>query len=173
MGVAVSLIELARISGDRGDDDRALDYYEKCIKAAEKMREVTLQMDALSGMAEVLLRKGKFDSAEENAKRAIELSKRGSFRKYEGSAMRVLGMVSAARRVWPLAGDRFDKAVEILIETDPRRELAWSYYQYGKALKGIAESTRAKEMLEKALEKYRQLNLPLRVEMVRKELEGL
>jgi predicted ATPase len=169
-GIALSHIETADVLTEKGDADKALARYAEGLKMAEILGNKLLQCKALTGMGESYLAKGSTDEAEASASKALELASQSGSKRLEAIAMRVLASVLDERGDPVQASQRFEEAISLSKGTCSKWECAMLFYVYGSSLKRIGDDATAIGMLQRALDLFGEMKLPLRVEMVIKAL---
>jgi len=110
-------------------------------------------------LAELVLEQGQLDRCQELARRSSAVASEVVFPAQEAQALRVQGLLHAARGEHAEARACFERAMELLRDLDEGLDLARVRFHYGRYLLGQGESEQAMELLAAAARSFRRLGV--------------
>jgi len=132
--------------------DEALAEYARGIELADIQKNMSMKARLLNRAAFALRQKGDLQEAEAYAKQALALAADEPVE--QGYSNLVLGAIEYDRRHWETCLTYSSRALEIWLEQDARRELAWAYTNLGIALWRQGNLEGARENLERAIKSF-------------------
>ncbi len=172
LGIAGSLNNICEIYYDKDELDKALEYCQRGLDIREEIGDKKGIAISLTNIGLIYCIKGELDRAKTNAKKALKISIEIGAMSEEGESYKVLGMVYREQKRWKEATEEFDKAIDILEETD-KHVLAEVLYEYGLMWKARGESEKAVENHEKALRMFEEMGMKLWIDKVKEALDSL
>lgn len=97
--VAEALSELAKLHFEKGDFDKALEYYNSSLEISENKSDINGELTALNGIGEVCYQMGDYENAIEKMLRVKDMGNKYSINKFYPMAQRVL-ILSYAKLGW-------------------------------------------------------------------------
>lgn len=142
---AESLSNLAELYGERGELGRAAETYRQALDVMRRIKYDLGICFSLTGLADVELRQARsiqdpvqtdelMEHAQSDAETALTLARQLQLREREGSVLRVLAEIQAAREERQAALASAKQAVEILEQAGQTLECQRAYRTYGQLL---------------------------------------
>ena len=130
----------------------ALEYFEKCKQAAEKISNKNFIAWGLFNSAEALAYLGELDKAEEYCIRALKIAEELDDRMGMNGIFKNLGIIYRFKKDWDKAIDNFNKSIVILEMLDIPYELGTTYWDLGRTFEDMGEKEEAIDNYNLAME---------------------
>ncbi|RLI77002.1 hypothetical protein DRP04_12010 [Archaeoglobales archaeon] len=156
------------------DFRKAIEWYEKCVKTSRDAGIVRGMGYGLANSASNYAKLGEeLDKAKEYIDEALDIFNRLGEKRMIGGCYDTYGIIYHKKNEYDKAVECFEKAIKIEEEIESLEFLSEIYRDYARMLADKGDRAKAREMFEKAIACYEKLGNKVKVEEVKKELEGL
>jgi tetratricopeptide (TPR) repeat protein len=136
----------------QGDQRNALAYLENVLHNSIVLQDKLTLASVTGNIADLQLKQGNVDQADEHAKRAYELAKPYGDSLITASILMVLGQITYSNRAYNKGDAHFVAALEMLERLEALKELADQSVFYAQLLEGRGKAREALKYYKKAFE---------------------
>lgn len=154
------------------DWDNALDYFSKGEEIGDKGGCLNITAFTKFNMAEVHIKKGELDKAEEMLDESMKLLREIDSKPGLAGVYHVYGLLYRARKDWEKMIYNYRTAVEMYTEIDVPQYAAKCMFELGQGYVDMGEAEKAKEEFDQAVDIYKRLKVDSMVEVVQREIEN-
>lgn len=146
-----------------GEDDKALEIFNKANIKAEELGDKGIQASMLCNFGNIYYGRGKYDEAMEYYQKCAELLKTFKYGKLNSAVQANIGLIYHEKLDYDKALEYYQKAIEMCIRADDQKSIGMNYINLGALYSEMGDvdkcldvSFRAKEIFEEADDKYLQ-----------------
>ncbi len=157
---------LARVYEEMGNYPRAIDRYERAIKFTKESGELRMEGWAITNLASALVEYGKVHEAREHLDRADKALRDFSDPIAHSKLNCMWGKYHRERGDWSNSIEKFQKSIELVEKIRSPDYLAIAQEEFGIMYLKKKDPDKAKPLLEKALEWYKEKAETARIEKI-------
>jgi len=171
--IGSSLYNIGSVSDKKGNFKKALNHYEESLNIINKTGNRRLKTYIFTGFSETYIHLQKYDKAEENAKKALQISKSIGLNNGLAATKRYIGKINIQTNSLEKAENELKEALELLEDSIEKSEKFKIYYEMSKIHKNRNEKQKAKEYLQEAINNFKNYDMKWWLNQCKNELEDL
>jgi tetratricopeptide (TPR) repeat protein len=171
---------LSRVLNNTGDIQMNIGKYDEAIENFENVLEIVVKTGDLSSkgyavfnIGECLVKMGKHEEAIPYLRDARKIFEKLDNRSMISMCHVYKGIVARESERWDEAENFFKLAMRVQEELDLMWGLGTTCLEYGKMLKARGDNKRAREMLEKSIDIFQDIDSPKNIEIAGRELDQI
>ena len=153
--VGLTHLRLGRALEKQNDLDGAETEYRKAIEIERELRDEISASTCLTGLAELLLKRGQFAEAEAEAQEALQYARSGADAQTQGQALITLALIRDQSGNFAATDQYFTEALELLDTSNAHDIAASAYFRFANLLEERGEVQRSLSAIKKAYEHQR------------------
>jgi len=153
--VGLTHLRLGRALEKQNDLDAAEKEYRRAIEIERELKDEISASICLTGLAELLLKRGLYDAAEAEAQEALEYARSGADAQTQGQALITLALIRDQAGNFAATDQYFTEALELLDTSNAHDIAASAYFRFANLLEERGEVQRSLSAIKKAYEHQR------------------
>jgi tetratricopeptide (TPR) repeat protein len=157
--MGITLGNIGIVHADKGEYDKALEYYDKSLKIEEELGDKRGMGDTLNNIGIVHLNKGEYDTALEYYDKSLKIQEERGDKDGMGYSLNNIGLVHSEKGDYDKALDYYNRSLAIAEEIGDKNGMGYSLNIIGLVHYYRADYNKAAEYLEKSLNIQKKIGL--------------
>ncbi len=170
-GIAASISNIGMVHRHKNEFEEALAHYRKAIQICEKVGEKQTLIEIYSELGLTYTGIGEIETALDHAQKALELSVESGADAYKGHVHRILGIINREKGDIDTAEKELVRAKELLEGVGNIVDSTKAMYDLGTVMLENADLDRGKDLLEKAIERFEDMEMDIWIERCEKKMK--
>ncbi len=153
------------------DYDWATEHYLASLEISDRIGDEIGKVQSYIGLVDANLAKGNLESATQYAMKGLETAQKVDVPQAIAGIYNSAGLVEKHKAHWNKAIEHFQEAAKIAENAGAKQQLAYAHRHHGEVYLEVQNFKNAKELLQKALELFEQLQMRSEIEQIQELLQ--